>query len=74
MENLVDLALQMGFANAALVDTKEIPFEPAFRICCEDNACGKYGVNYSCPPACGTTDEMAEKLRAYPQALVLQTM
>ena len=74
MKSMVALALELGFSNAAVVDTGEIPFEPALRVCCEDNACGKYGVNYSCPPDCGTTEEMADKIRAYPKALFLQTM
>ena len=74
MNAMLQTALELGFANAALVDTKEIPFEPAFRVCCEDNACGKYGVNWSCPPDCGSTEAMAEKIRSYPRALVLQSM
>ena len=34
----------------------------------------KYGVNYACPPDCGTTAEMEQKVKAYPQGLFLQTM
>ena len=73
-EELVALALEKGFANAALVETKDIPFVPGFRICCEDNSCGKFDANYSCPPDCGTVEEMADRVRRYRRGLVLQTM
>ena len=71
--DMVALATELGFANAALVETKNIPFNPAFRICCEDNSCGKYGVNWSCPPDCGSTDAMAAKVLEKPFGLLLQT-
>ena len=70
---LLTLAGELGFDRAAVLDTGEIPLEPAFRKYCQDNVCGKYGANYACPPDCGTTEEMARRLRAYRRALVLQT-
>lgn len=72
--SMVHMAKAMGFSDACLIKTGSIPFEPAFRICCEDNSCGKYGVNYSCPPDCGAAEEMEAKIKAYPHGLVLQTM
>ena len=36
MEQLLDMALEMGFANAALIDTKDIVFNPAFRLLFEE--------------------------------------
>lgn len=73
-EELVSLALEQGFANAAVVETKDIPFVPGFRICCEDNTCGKYGANYSCPPDCGSPADMEQKAKSHRYALLLQTM
>ena len=73
-EELVALALEKGFANAALVETKDIPFVPGFRICCEDNSCGKFDANYSCPPDCGSPKAMEEKAKSHRYALLLQTM
>lgn len=74
MTDLKALALELGFSDAVLVETKEIPFEPAFRVCCEDNSCGKYGVNYSCPPICGSCEEMQAKIQSLPHALIMQSM
>ena len=73
-KKLVDLALELGFADAAIIDTDKLVFVPAFRTLCEENQCGKYGVNYACPPACGTVEEMKEKVLCWKHALVMQTM
>lgn len=71
---LIEKAARLGFSAAALIDTKQIIFRPEFRICCEDNSCGMYGVNYACPPACGTTDEMKERVLARKHAFFLQSI
>lgn len=73
-EKLLSEAVALGFAEVAVIDTAEIEFQPAFRVCCEDNLCGKYGVNYTCPPDCGTTDEMRGRVLRRRRALVLESM
>lgn len=73
-KELLQEAYDLGFSAAALIDTKQIPFRPAFRVCCEDNSCGMYGVNYACPPDCGTTDEMRDRVLAHKKAFLLQTI
>ena len=70
---LLDLAKEEGFA-AALIDVDQIPIEPSFRAYCEENLCGKYGANYSCPPDCGTVEELREKLMRENRALIVQTV
>ncbi len=74
MEKLPDLAMEMGFANAALIDTDKIIFLPSFRPLCAENLCGKYGVNYACPPDCGTVEEMKARVLKWPHAVVMQTL
>lgn len=71
---LLRQALEMGFANAALIDTCDITFIPAFRPLCRENLCGQYGVNYACPPDCGSVEEMRARILRHPRALVMQTM
>ncbi len=73
-QEMIDNAAQEGFAAAAVVDTDKIVFDPAFRPYCEENLCGQYGVNYSCPPDCGSPEEMKQKILAYKHGLVLQTI
>ena len=50
---IFEQAKEMGIC-AAFVDTKDVVQDPSFRKFCEDNLCGKYNANYSCPPDCGT--------------------
>ena len=73
-QDMIELALAENFAGAVVVDTKDIVFDPIFRPCCEENLCGQYGVNYTCPPDCGTTEEMEQKIRGHKKALVLQSI
>ncbi len=72
--DLIKLALDLGFADAAIINTKELVFIPNFRTLCEENLCGKYGVNFACPPDCGTVEQMRDKVLQWQQALVMQTM
>ena len=72
-KEIIQLAEQMGF-RAAFVDTEAVVQEPSFRKFCEDNLCGKYNANYSCPPDCGTVEEVQQRLKAGKRALVLQTV
>ena len=73
-ENMISLAYDEGIAAAAVVNTEEIEFDHSFRVYCEENLCGQYGVNYSCPPDCGSPGEMEQRIKAHKHALVLQTI
>ena len=70
---LIGMAEKMGF-HAALIPAREIPVDGSFRKFCEDNLCGKYNANYSCPPGCGTVEEVRQRLLGAEKALVLQNI
>ena len=70
---LLQIAKDSGF-SAAIIPTSEIIIDPKFRPYCEENLCGKYNANYSCPPDCGTVEEVRDRLMAEEKALVLQTI
>lgn len=71
---MLELAFTEGFSAAEVIDPTQIVFDPSFRPYCEENLCGQYGVNYACPPDCGTVEQMKQKLLAHRRALVLQTV
>lgn len=71
---MIRLAISEGFAAVEITDTHRIVFDPTFRPYCEENLCGQYGVNYSCPPDCGSVEEMKQRILAHKRALVLQTI
>lgn len=71
--DMIRFAMREGFSAAALIDVKNIVIDPMFRPFCEENICGHYGANYTCPPDCGSVKEMEDRLRTYRRALVFQT-
>jgi predicted metal-binding protein len=73
-QQMLQLAYDAGFANAAIADTRDIVFDFSFRPYCEENLCGQYGVNYSCPPDCGTPEQMRQRILAHSKALVLESI
>ena len=73
-EKIIPYAIEEGFVDAAIIDTSEITFDPSFRPYCEENLCGQYDANYTCPPACGTPEEMKQRILNHKKALVLQTI
>jgi len=70
---MIETAMREGFFAVAAIDVDKIIFDPMFRPFCEENLCGHYGVNYTCPPDCGSVEAMEKRLRAYRRALVFQT-
>lgn len=71
-QEMLALAREMGF-SAALTEITNVPTDPSFRQYCRENLCGQYGVNYGCPPDCGTPEELRQTLLKHSRALVLQT-
>lgn len=73
-ERLLQKAGEIGFTNYKILDTCRLQFDSSFRKFCEDNYCGNYDNNYSCPPSCGTPEELREKAEKFSRILVLQTI
>lgn len=70
---LIELAESSGF-SAAIIAPEQILINKEFRAFCEENRCGKYNANYSCPPDCGTVEELHQKLLSEDKVLVVQTV
>ena len=68
---ILQTACEYGFL-AKIIPTQDIEVNYDFRRYCEENLCGKYGMNYSCPPDCGTPEQMYKRLTSKSNALVLQ--
>lgn len=73
-KDMVQYAIEEGFSAAEIVNTEDIVFDFSFRPYCEENLCGQYGANYSCPPDCGSPEAMKQRVLAHKKALVLQTI
>ena len=73
-EIMIQMAVEEGFAAAQVMDTRDIVFDDIFQTYCAENLCGQYGINHSCPPACGTPTEMRQRILSHKKTLVLQTI
>ena len=71
---ILQAAKAAGFDNYKIIDSANLQFDSSFRRFCEDNYCGNYDNNYSCPPSCGTPEELKEKTEKFGRVLVLQTI
>jgi predicted metal-binding protein len=74
MDELKAMARAAGFDAAGALDCSTIILRPEVRGACEINRCGRYGKSWSCPPACGTLDECAGRIRRYTKGLIVQTV
>ena len=74
MDELIAIAKKLGAAAAEITEVKNIQFEPSFRRLCEQNACGKYGKSWMCPPYIGPIQDLIAKAKTYRNALVYQTI
>lgn len=72
-ETVLALAKAEGFA-AAILPVQDVPVDPKYRAFCEENLCGQYGANYSCPPDCGEVETLHRTILAQEKALVISTV
>lgn len=71
---LIRLAKDCGFTNAGPLDVETLEFLPEVRDMCASDRCQSYNKSWACPPACGTLDEMREKVKGYSRGLIVQTV
>ena len=74
LKSLVNIVMEYGAADAAIVKVEAIPFRREFRAACEQNTCGKYDRCWMCPPDVGDIDELIARAKAYRYALVFQSV
>lgn len=73
-KEILELTVDSGFTQVSLIDTADIVFHAPFRKACEANYCGNYNSSHSCPPQCGSPEEMEAKVMAHKKALVFQLL
>ncbi len=70
----IQVALDCGAAKAALIGQEQIVLSAEFRAICEGNGCGSFGQCWMCPPDVGPIDALMAQVRAFPRALLYQTI
>ncbi len=71
---LIDSALDNGFDHAGPLDASTLTVMAEVREMCAVNRCGKYGASWSCPPGCGTLEELESRMGQYRTGLLVQTV
>ena len=74
MSGLTDLALEIGFECASEFDAGKLTFSPEVREMCASGRCRRYGVSWSCPPACGTLEALERRARRHSRCVLVQTV
>jgi len=72
--DFVKLCLDEGARKAAEIPTAHLRFSEVFRSYCEQNSCGRYGKNYTCPPHVGEIADLIRKVQARKTAVIWQTV
>ncbi len=72
LQQYIAIAKNAGALRAAPVMTRDIAFFPELRRLCEQNACGQYDTNWSCPPHCGSVETLSGEIRSHAHGIVYQ--
>ena len=68
----LETCLSFGFTACAYCDPKTLQLLPEVRDMCRTNRCGKHDTCWSCPPACGSLEQLSGKIRSYDCGVLLQ--
>lgn len=71
IEKICTDIISLGADNVKCIDTDRIVFDLSFRKACQENKCGHYGKNYTCPPYAGEAEQLISKVKSYSKAFVI---
>ena len=74
LDALLEEAKAAGFEVAAPLDVKTLKFLPEVREMCSADRCRSYDRSWSCPPACGTLEEISGRCRGYSRGMLVQSV
>ncbi len=74
MKDAAALAMECGFSCAVCLDASTITLLDEVRDMCAANACGQYGKNWACPPACGDLETLRQQVGRFREGILVQTV
>ena len=72
-EKAASMASRSGFSHWGTFAVSDLQFRPEVREMCAADKCARYGKTWSCPPACGTLEDIREKAAGFTWGILLQT-
>lgn len=73
LNDILALAEEIGFTHAGPLAMDALVFRTQVRDMCAADRCGHYGRTWTCPPGCGTLEEITEKAAQYTWGVILQS-
>ena len=73
MQELLALAAEVGFEHAGELNVAALEFLPEVREMCAADRCRSYGRCWTCPPGCGTLEDISARAAAYRRGILLQS-
>ena len=72
--DIIKLCLERGASKAEEIPVSKLTLMPELRELCEQNKCGRFGRNYTCPPYVGDVNALIESLKTYKSAIIWQNI
>ena len=72
-EQLREMALDSGFSYTAPLNTDTIELKQEVRDMCAQG-CQQYAKRWSCPPGCGSLEELRKNIDFYNEGILVQTV
>ena len=73
-DEIIAAGKKAGFTHVAPLDASTIQLQDEVREMCAANSCGRYGANWSCPPGCGSLEELRQRVAKYKRGILVQTV
>lgn len=74
INSLNQMVIKKGAHNSSIIKVSDIYFDPALRKACEQNYCGNFGKNWTCPPLCGDVNVLIKRAKQYSHAILFQSI
>lgn len=74
MEEYLEKAKALGFSKAVYLSGFSAECKQDLRAYCNPGQCPNHGLNWVCPPACGTLDDCREKAQGFCEGILLQSV
>lgn len=72
-QELLRIAEEIGFSHVGELTIGELRFLPEVREMCAADRCRNYGKCWTCPPHCGTLEEISARAAKYQRGILVQS-
>lgn len=73
LDKVLEKAKELGFEHCGPMEPEKLEFRTEVREMCSSDRCHKYGTSWSCPPGCGTLEELKEQAAQYHRGVIVQS-